>query len=262
MARDDAHPGPRSDHPGPSARTGVVAALPAELGPLGGAGGSRLGIRIHETCAGEGGRIVAALSGVGKVAAAAAAAALVEEGVDRLLVVGTCGGLRAGDPVGQLVHARRAVQWDLAVREGREHAPDPELLEAWMDVAGGVEGTCFTADRPAIRFRDRVRRARASGPGDGVPVADMETAAVAAVASQAGIPWAALRVISDARPGWGGALAAAGGGLLGGLLGGVLPGRPVGGAALRAFEEALRAHGGRPAGTVHELCRRLAARSD
>ncbi|MGD2017504.1 MAG: hypothetical protein PVJ89_05275 [Planctomycetota bacterium] len=246
--------------------TGVVAALPAELGPLldgsGGAEGgtarrggradrSRLGTRIHEVDAWEGdaegaeegGRIVAAISGVGKVAAARAAAALVAEGATRLLVVGTCGGLGPSEEVGQLVHARRAVQWDLAVREGREFEADGALLEAWRAVAGGSEGTFLTADRPAIRLRDRVRRARAAaGRHPGPAVADMEVAAVAAVASQAGIPWAALKVVSDARPTLLATLRGAGGGL-------------------RAFEEALRAHGGRPAATVPALCRALTERS-
>lgn len=242
--------------------TGVVAALPAELGPLlGGSGGggggtarrggradrSRLGTRIHEVDAWEGaeedGRIVAAISGVGKVAAARAAAALVAEGATRLLVVGTCGGLGPSEEVGQLVHARRAVQWDLAVREGREFEADGALLEAWRAVAGGSEGTFLTADRPAIRLRDRVRRARAAaGRHPGPAVADMEVAAVAAVASQAGIPWAALKVVSDARPTLLATLRGAGGGL-------------------RAFEEALRAHGGRPAATVPALCRALTERS-
>jgi adenosylhomocysteine nucleosidase len=225
--------------------TGVVAALPAELGPL--ADGPRLprslvGTPIYETRLQRGGRIVAALAGVGKVAAAGAAAALIAEGATRLLVVGTCGGLRAQERVGDLVHASRAVQWDLAVRRGRELMADPDLLASWCAVAGGEEGCILTADRPVIRFLDRLRVARAAGRTFAGPlVADMEAAAVAAVASQAGIPWAALKVISDQRSGWLGALG----------------GAPSG---LQGFEEALAMHGARPASTVVSLCEELARR--
>lgn len=225
--------------------TGVVAALPAELGPL--ADGlplarTPLGTPIFETELGRGGRIVAAISGVGKVAAAAAAAALIAEGATRLLVVGTCGGLRGEERVGDLIHARRAVQWDLAVRRGRETAADPDLLEAWHAVAGGTQGCILTADRPVLRFLDRLRVARAASRAYPGPLAaDMETAAVAAVASQVGIPWAALKVVSDQRPGWLGALGGARSGLAG-------------------FEEALAVHGATPAASVGSLCDALARR--
>jgi len=225
--------------------TGVVAALHAELGPL--ADGQPLspgplGTPIFETRLDRGGRIVAVVAGVGKVAAASAAAALVAGGATRLLVVGTCGGLRAEERVGALIHATRAVQWDLAVRRGRELTADPELLEAWRAVADGAQGCILTADRPVIRFLHRLRVARAAGRTyPGPLVADMEVAAVAAVASQAGIPWAALKVVSDQRPGWLAALREARSGLQG-------------------FEEALAIHGARPAASVGRLCEELARR--
>jgi len=222
--------------------TGVVAALQAELGPLGDGlrrQSSPLGTPIYETQLERGGRIVAVVAGVGKVAAASAAAALIAEGATRLLVVGTCGGLRAEERVGDLIHASRAVQWDLAVRGGRELTADPELLEAWGVVAEGEQGCILTADRPVIRFLDRLRVARAAGRAYPGPLAaDMEVAAVGAVASQAGIPWAALKVVSDQRPGWLGALRGARSGLEG-------------------FEEALATHGARPAASVGQLCEEL-----
>lgn len=181
---------------------GVLAALPIELGPLRGGGDrrERLGVRLsHHGAVGAHGAL-AAVCGVGKVAAAHAAAALVAEGVRGLLVVGTCGGLDPGDEVGTLVHARRAVQWDLGVRAGRETSPDPELLAAWREVAPGPERTFLTADRAALRLLERARRARAiARTGGPPPVADMETAAIGAVAARAALPWAALRVVSDQR---------------------------------------------------------------
>jgi len=230
---------------GPRALTGVLAALPGELGTLRtGADRERevAGLRILETDHGEGtGRILACVTGVGKVAAASAAAALVAEGVERLLIVGTCGGLRRSESVGDLVHAGLAIQWDLAVREGREATPDSVLAAAWNSVAPGAVGAFLTADRPAIRAVERLRRARAMRRfSGGTVVADMETAAIAAVAARCRIPWAALRVVSDRAPRWSDLV------------------RP---AARRAgsFVEGYRLHAPRPADTVGELLMRLSA---
>lgn len=161
--------------PGPEvgAVTGVVAALPGELGELGVLGGGKpwsgppLGTPIFETTLPVGGRILAVASGVGKVAAAGAAAGLVAAGATRLLVVGTCGGLRAQETVGALIHARRAVQWDLATRHGRELTADEALMEAWRAIIGGERGCILTADRPVIRFLDRLRVARAAAKTEG-----------------------------------------------------------------------------------------------
>lgn len=222
--------------------TGVLAALPAELGPLrsGAARTSRVaGQTLFETPVEGGRRVLAAVSGVGKVAAAGAAAALVGEGVGRLLVVGTCGGLRGRDEVGDLVHATAAIQWDLAVREGREAVADPALTGVWAEVAGSAPAAFLTADRPAIRVVERLRRARAARwITDGTVVADMETAAAAAVAERSGVPWAALRVVSDRR------------------LRCIDLIRP---ASRRnaSFAEGFRVHAARPAETVLELLGRL-----
>ncbi|MEM1450784.1 MAG: hypothetical protein AAGI22_16810 [Planctomycetota bacterium] len=222
--------------------TGVLAALPAELGTLrsGAARTARVaGQTLHETRLEDGSCVLAAVSGVGKVAAAAAAAALVAEGIGRLLVVGTCGGLRGADEVGDLVHATVAVQWDLAVREGREIAADPALSRAWADVAASGPAAFLTADRPAIRAVERLRRARAARRfTDGTVVADMETAAAAAVAERSGVPWAALRVVSDRRQRWIDLI------------------RPTS-RRNASFAEGFRKHAARPSETVLELLERL-----
>lgn len=193
---------------------GVLAALPAELGPLRGAAEVRvgsLGVRIarHGTAwhgsagAGSGRVVLSVLSGVGKVRGAHAAAALLAEGVDAVLVVGTAGALDAGREVGDLVLASEAVQWDLAGREGRRIEADPGLREAWRaSVPGASLAPFLTSDRPALGWLQRgarLRAARRALGGGLAPVADMETAAVAHVCARAGVPWAALRVISD-RP--------------------------------------------------------------
>lgn len=181
---------------------GLIAALPIELGPFRGAGLRTVvgGVRLSAHRIPQGPPLLAALAGVGKVAAAHAAATLAARGVRGLLVVGTCGGLDPVDEVGTLVHAAKAVQWDLGVREGRETSPDAALAAAWREEVQGPVRTFLTADRAALSQLQRARRARAvRRSGDPCPVADMETAAVAAVATRAGLPWAALRVVSDQR---------------------------------------------------------------
>ena len=177
-------------------RTGVLCALPGELGSL----GDR--IRDRRRCQGldllyldlPGAEVVACVGGVGKVAAAQAASLLVGEALDQLLVVGTCGALRRGMAIGSLLHCKCTIQADLAVREGREIEAHQLLTEAWQKVAPGPEGWLVTADRPVLSPWRRLRLARAFlGPC----AADMETAAAAWVAQRAGVPWAALRVVTD-----------------------------------------------------------------
>lgn len=184
---------------------GVLAAIGGELGRL-----TELctapervaGVRLSE-CVLEGGvRLKLCVSGVGKVRAAAGAAALIGAGATRgILVVGLAGGLRRGMEPGDRVHCLTAVQADSALADDRAFEADRSLVDAWQRAAPGEAGWFLTADRPVLNPWRRARLARAfMGPC----VADMETAAVAAVAHRAGVPWAAMRVVSD-RAGFGAA---------------------------------------------------------
>jgi adenosylhomocysteine nucleosidase len=182
---------------GAQATWGVLCALPEELGSLAPRAGHRTlhqGLEVLELEL-AGARVLACVSGIGKVRAAHGASVLVAAGAHRaLLVVGTCGGLRQALGPGTFVHCTIAAQTDLAVRSGREIPSDPELRAAWREVAPGPEGWFLTADRPVLSLWRRLRLARAfAGPC----VADMETAAAAAVAARAGIAWAALRTVTD-----------------------------------------------------------------
>lgn len=174
--------------------TGVLCALPEELGPW--AAGERferqgLGFFRMES---SGHPVLACASGVGKVRAARAATLLVELGIERLLVVGTCGGLRRNLGPGEFVHCIRAAQTDFGLHEGREIEPDPDLSQLWQKRVPGHAGWFLTADRAVMSLWRKIRLARAfRGPC----VAEMETAAAALVASEAGIPWAALRAVTD-----------------------------------------------------------------
>lgn len=188
---------------------GVVAALRAELGWL--AAGpewvAARGLTVRRSEMPDGRPpFVSTLSGVGKVRAARAASALVDLGVSALLVVGTAGALDPSQGIGELYLASEAVQWDLAVKEGRMVGADPALSDGWAEAAPAARRAVFlTADRPALgrmerrRRLGRARRGRVVAPG-AAAIADMETAAVAAVAEASGVPWAALRVVSDRPP--------------------------------------------------------------
>ena len=144
----------------------------------------------------------AVVCGIGKVAATRAVAALCAAGaVRRLWIVGTCGALHARLAVGAMVHCTSAVQADLGVREGRISDADPDMRELWRTVAPGAEAEFLTADRAVLSPWRRWWTKRRH-PGGGV--CDMETAAAATTALAAGIPFAALRVVTDSA-GWGGA---------------------------------------------------------
>lgn len=139
---------------------------------------------------------LAVVSGIGKVRAAHAASVLVAAGARRaLLVVGTCGGLTRGLVPGVLVHGRAAAQVDLAGERGREIPSDPDWMRDWQGVAPGVAGIFLTADRPVLSAWRRVVVGLRFAPA--MCAADMETAAIAYVARAAGVPWAALRAVSD-----------------------------------------------------------------
>ena len=185
-----------SKNPGGGA-WGVVCALPEELGTLVKhvrRTYTRQGFELQELEL-DGQTALACVSGIGKVRAAQAATLLIAEGVERgLLMVGVCGGLRRSLGPGTLVHCERATQTDFAVRDGRESAADPRLLAAWRAVVPGPAGWFLTADRPVLSLWRRLRLARAfMGPC----VGEMETAAVGAVCARAGLPWAALRAVTD-----------------------------------------------------------------
>ena len=174
----------------------LLVAMPRELGSL----RERVvteravqGLRLLELDLPGG--LLACVGGIGKVNAARAATILIAEANPRrFLIAGVCGGLRRHLEPGTVVHCERAIQTDLAVRDGREQASDPQLRCAWQGEVPGITGDFLTADRPVLSRWQRLRLARAY-PGD--CVADMETAAAAAVCRAAEVPWAALRLVTD-----------------------------------------------------------------
>jgi adenosylhomocysteine nucleosidase len=178
----------------------VLAALRQELEPLAALLSHRSTTAGLEFLEGEvhGLAVRAVVAGVGKVAAARAAALLCEPRPRLgLFVVGVCGGLEARQPIGALVHCSQAVQCDLFLPRRGEEQADEGLRAAWEATAPGQRARFLTSDRAAVMPWRRWARRRRFGPGAGV--ADMETAAAAWVARTSGVPWAALRAVSDTQ---------------------------------------------------------------
>jgi adenosylhomocysteine nucleosidase len=154
--------------------TGVVAALPAEARWL---RASALDVRV---------------GGVGAEPARRAARALIADGARALISWGTAAALAPTLRVGTLVLADRVV--------GDSVPLVPDL--AWTArvaeaVRGGVPVIRGTLACPTEVLRNANEK-RALADRSGAIAADMESAAIGAVAREAGLPWIVIRVISDA----------------------------------------------------------------
>ena len=108
-----------------------------------------------------------------------------------LIVAGTSGALSPSLAPGSLVVARRVLQG---------HSPAPPPDPGWVEKVlscGGVEGGTVVSS-PAILWTRDSKAAAYAGLGSGEPaVVDLETAAVARVAADHGVPYIAVRAISD-----------------------------------------------------------------
>jgi adenosylhomocysteine nucleosidase len=153
--------------------------------------------------------VVLVLSGIGKVAAAATTALLLDRfEVDALLFTGVAGGLGPGVAVGDVVLARELLQHDLdpspifpryeVPRTGRSRfAADAALTQALAQGCTGVrvhEGLVVSGDRFVSTTRES-DALRAALP-DALAV-EMEGAAVAQVCSDFARPFAVMRTVSD-----------------------------------------------------------------
>jgi adenosylhomocysteine nucleosidase len=133
-----------------------------------------------------------AVSGIGSDAAASAARALVDAGVAALMTFGMAGGLDPALSVGSVVLPCELISADgarfLACRSWRERvATSVSPLRAVS--AGNLLTSTRAIDTPlgkSAAFRDT-----------GAAAVDMESAAVAAIASLHNLPFIAVRVIVD-----------------------------------------------------------------
>ncbi len=180
--------------------------------------------------------VVLALSGIGKVAAATTATALIERfGVARVVFTGVAGGVGDGVNVGDVVVAQDYLQHDMDASPlfPRWEVPgyarsrlvcDAPLSALLLGAAsacvssasgrfdlknmaqGGIEGAAHRAHHGLIASGDRfvsaadeAHRLRTTlrDAGHDVLAVEMEGAAVAQVCHDYGIPFAAVRTISD-----------------------------------------------------------------
>jgi adenosylhomocysteine nucleosidase len=178
----------------------------------------------------QGCEVVAVVSGIGKVAAATTATLLLQRfGVDGLLFTGVAGGLGAGVKVGDIVVAQRFVQhdmdasplfprhevpgygqahfdthpeWTHALTQASRHTLDhlPTWLSADTAAAFHLQGAKVHQGLIASGDRFVATSAESDALRLALPDAlavEMEGAAVAQVCHDFGVPFAAVRTVSD-----------------------------------------------------------------
>ena len=161
----------------------------------------------------HGREVVTVLSGIGKVAAATTATALIERfGVDRIVFCGVAGGLAPGVHVGDVVVADSFLQHDLDAspifpryevplygtdRFATEPALSGELAAAVQRALPGTRlhrGLVVSGDR-FVSSAGESRQLQQALP-EALAV-EMEGAAFAQVCHDYGVPFAAVRTVSD-----------------------------------------------------------------
>jgi adenosylhomocysteine nucleosidase len=133
-----------------------------------------------------------AVSGIGLVAAEAAACTLVEAGVSALMTFGMAGGLDPTLEAGSVVLPRELIseagtRW-LASRSWRER-----VAAAVSPLHAVTEGNLLTS----VRAIDTPAGKTAAFRATGAAAVDMESAAVAEIAGKHNLPFIAVRVIVD-----------------------------------------------------------------
>lgn len=170
---------------------GVVAALASEahaLGPSMPRGGdpplSELALL------GEGSLL--ALSGIGRVAATAAAQALVDAGVSALMTFGLAGGLDPAIRTGSVVIPCEVLAWD-GTRYSTYRPWREQVAAAVSSLCAVTEGNLLTGAAALETPADKAAAFRETGAA----AVDMESAAVAQIAAKYNLPFIAVRVIVD-----------------------------------------------------------------
>src|ERR1700758_2079959 len=161
-----------------------MCAMPMELRPL------RCRLRLRKSELGYAGRIgdrpvTAVVTGIGTALAHAATVRLLDEvDVERVIIVGIAGAIENQTPIGALVLPELVVSG----ADGSEHRPTPLRV----GLGNMAHGKLWSSDEllldPALHADLRT---------DGVLALDMETAAVAKVCDERGVPWSVVRAISD-----------------------------------------------------------------
>lgn len=154
--------------------------------------------------------LLAAVCRVGKVNAAACVSHVLSRyAIARIIGVGVAGGIRRSLSIGDIVISQDAIQHDFSVEifgyeKGtipglgiREFPAHPHLIASALGHAQALElpaapGRILSGDRFIVGSEGRSLREEFQGD-----CVDMETAAWAQVAHMYGVPWVAIRSISD-----------------------------------------------------------------
>ncbi len=162
---------------------GIVVALPAEASSLG-VGQWRAG-----ACVARPGGFVA-MAGIGRERAASAARQLLDRGMRMLLSWGVAGALAPSLHPGDVLLPQRVMapdgEWpvDASLRA--------RLAEALLMPVGDDPSTLWCSADPVMNAADKRTLAQRN-----LAAVDMESAGVASVAADAGVPFAALKAICD-----------------------------------------------------------------
>jgi adenosylhomocysteine nucleosidase len=169
----------------------VVAALAAEASALGPTM-PRAGAAPLSELALLGDGSLLAVSGIGRAAAAAAAAVLIDAGASALMSFGMAGGLDPALKPGSVVLPCELISADgvrfLTCRSWRER-----VAAAVSPLRAVSEGNLLTSAQPIDTPADKAAAFRDTGAA----AVDMESAAVAEIASNHTLPFIAVRVIVD-----------------------------------------------------------------
>jgi adenosylhomocysteine nucleosidase len=184
--------------------TAVVTAMEEEMVALRArlTDARRVPARAAHITVGRLGRVPVALAVTGdgeRNARLGLAALLAALPVRRLIVAGVAGGLNAALMPGALVIGERVV----SEADGGGLVADGALVTAAVAgiAGGGARGVVVSATRIADTAAEKKRLlalAHAPSVSEGAAVVDLESAAFAAAANRAGIPWLVLRAVSDA----------------------------------------------------------------
>ncbi|MDV7212273.1 phosphorylase family protein [Azotobacter beijerinckii] len=168
---------------------GIVAALQAEADVLLRRAQPRCAVPLGDGCS-------LLLSGMGPDAARAAAQALVKDGAQALVILGVAGALEAGLRNGMLICPGHVLD-----ERGRVYSSDTawsarlreQLGAARLDVRTDATLLSLPTPLPTTTAKQEAHARYAAA------AVDMESAAVAAVAAESGLPFMALRAIVDER---------------------------------------------------------------
>ena len=166
---------------------GIVSALAAEARTLGPA--ARQGAELHRLADGA----LLAVSGIGEAAAAATARRLALAGATALVSFGMAGGLDPALICGAVLLPEEVVARNGAVVSATSTEWRLRLRTALPGSCIACGGRLLTSERPVASPEAKAAAWRESRAA----AVDMESAAIAEVARQAGLPFIALRVIVD-----------------------------------------------------------------